>query len=68
MATESLENRRQKLAELGMRNIRDKLISRRRKEDSIDKEIDRLARGEKKPGQSLLDDKNAIENEIVSLE
>jgi hypothetical protein len=69
MATESLENRRQKVAEMGMRSIRDKLISRHQKEDSIDEEIDRFARVKKKPGQALLDDdKNAIENEIVSLE
>ena len=68
MAAESLENKRQKLAEMGMRNIRDKLISRRRKEDSIYKEIDRLCRGKKKPGQALLDEKAVTEKEIVELE
>jgi hypothetical protein len=68
MAFESIENKRQKLADLGMRNIRDKLVSRRRKEDGILQQLDRLSRGKKKPDQALLDKQTAIENEIASLE
>ena len=67
MATESLESKRQKLAEMGMRNIRDKLITQRRKEDALYKLFDRLTRN-KKPDQAMLDKQTAIENEIATLE
>ena len=53
-----------------MRNIRDKLVARRRRnEDGILQQLDRLSRRAKKePDQALLDKQIAIENEIASLE
>jgi hypothetical protein len=68
MAAKSIENKRQKLAEMGMRNIRDKLVARRRNEDGILQQPDRLSRAKKRPDQALLDRHTAIENEIASLE
>ena len=69
MAFESIESiKRQKLAEMGMRNIRDKRVARRRNEDGILQQRDRLSRAKKKPDQTLLDKQTAIENEIASLE
>ena len=44
MAFESIENKRLQLAEMGMRNIRDKLVARRRNEDGILQQLDRLSR------------------------
>ena len=68
MAEESLENKRQKLAEMGMRQIRDKLVAQRRKEDAILQLFDRLSRNKKKPDQAMLDKHTGIENEIAALE
>ena len=60
MAFESIENKRQKLA--------DKLASRRRNEDGILQQLDRLSRSKEKPEQALLDKQTAIEKDIASLE
>jgi hypothetical protein len=68
MAEESLENKRQKLAEMAMRQIRDKLVAQRRKDDAMIQLLDRLSRGKKKPDQAILDKHTAIENEITLLE
>jgi hypothetical protein len=65
---DSLKRERQRNAQMIIRNIRDKLISRRRNEDSIGQELDRCHRSKRKPDQALLDRKNAIANEIASLE
>ena len=51
-----------------MRNIRDKLVARRRNEDGLLQQLDRLSRANKKPDQALFDKQTAIENEIASLE
>jgi hypothetical protein len=63
-----LEKERQKNAQMMIRNVRDKLTSRRRNEDSIGQELDRCQRSKRKPDQALLDKRNAIANEIASLE
>ena len=65
---DSLEKERQKNAQMMIRNVRDKLTSRRRNEDSIGQELDRCHRSKRKPDQALLDKRNAIANEIASLE
>ncbi|KAI2512179.1 hypothetical protein MHU86_2266 [Fragilaria crotonensis] len=65
---ESLEKERQRNAQMMIRNVRDKLTSRRRNEDSISQELDRCYRSKRKPDQSMLDKQNAIANEIASLE
>ena len=65
---DSLEKERQKNAQMMIRNVRDKLTSRRRNEDSIGQELDRCHRSKRKPDQALLDRLNAIANEIASLE
>ena len=65
---DSLEKERQKNAQMMIRNIRDKLTSRRRNEDSIGQELDRCHRSKRKPDQALVDRINAIANEIASLE
>ena len=65
---DSLEKERQKNAQMMIRNVRDKLTSRRRNEDSIVQELDRCHRSKRKPDQALLDRLNAIANEIASLE
>ena len=65
---DSLKRERQRNAQMIIRNIRDKLISRRRNEDSIGQELDRCHRSKRKPDQALLDRKNVIANEIASLE
>ncbi|KAI2495298.1 hypothetical protein MHU86_19236 [Fragilaria crotonensis] len=65
---DSLEKERQKNAQFMIRNVRDKLTARRRNEDSILRELDRFAKHKKKPGQALLDKRDALEIEIASLE
>ena len=65
---DSLEKEWQKNAQMMIRNVRDKLTSRRRNEDSIGQELDRCHRSKRKPDQALLDKRNAIANEIASLE
>jgi hypothetical protein len=65
---ESLEKERQRNAQMMIRNVRDKLTSRRRNEDSISQELDRCYRSKRKPDQPMLDKQNAIANEIASLE
>jgi hypothetical protein len=65
---DSLEKERKKDAQMMIRNVRDKLTSRRRNEDSIGQELDLCHRSKRKPNQALLDKQNAIANEIASLE
>ncbi|KAI2503000.1 hypothetical protein MHU86_11427 [Fragilaria crotonensis] len=65
---DSLEKERQKNAQFMIRNVRDKLTACRRNEDSILRELDRFAKHKKKPGQDLLDKREALEIEIASLE
>ena len=47
MAAQSIENKRQQLAEMGMRNIRDKLVARRWNEDGILQQLNRLSRAKR---------------------
>ena len=65
---DSLEKERQKNAQYMIRSVRDKLTARRRNEDSILQKLDRFAKHKKKPGQALLEKRDAIEKEIASLE
>ncbi len=58
-----LEKERQKNAQFMIRSVRDKLTARRRNEDSILQKLDRFAKHKKKPGQPLLEKRDAIEKE-----
>ncbi|KAI2504920.1 hypothetical protein MHU86_9529 [Fragilaria crotonensis] len=51
-----------------IRSVRDKLTARRRNEDSILRELDRFAKHKKKPGEALINKRDALEIEIASLE
>ena len=65
---DSLEKERQKNAQYMIRSVRDKLTARRRNEDSILRELDRFAKHKKKPGEALINKRDALEIEIASLE
>ncbi len=54
LAEESLESKRQKRAEMAMRQIWDKLVAQRQKEDAMIQLFDRLSRAKKKPDQGIL--------------
>ena len=65
---DSLEKEKQKNAQLMIRNVRDKLTSRRQNEDSIFQDLDRCYRNKRNSDQALFDKRNAIENEIAALD
>ena len=68
LSADSLEKERKKNAQFMIRNVRDKLTSRRRNEDMLLQELDRSYKSKRKPDQALLDRQSALVNEIAALE